>query len=222
LDTLYAYGVTELYSLLAATAPERPGLAPRWVHLDTTSFHGDGRYNSDEAPAEQVVQITRGYSLDHWPDLNQVMLELRVVDQAGIPLLMPPLNGNRSDTQGFGEAVRLHVQPVPTTSGLTSLVGDSALYGEANLAKLARTQMTWITRVPATWHAAQAALAQADSPAMVALKEGYRAQELTSTDGGVEQRWVLIHSEPRQAQAQRTVDTQWRRQSDQEVRALKK
>jgi transposase len=60
LETLYAYGVTELYSLLAATAAERLGLAPRLVHLDTTSVHGDGRYNRDEAPAAQVVPITRG------------------------------------------------------------------------------------------------------------------------------------------------------------------
>jgi len=82
--------------------------------------------------------------------------------------------------------------------------------------------MKWITRVPATWHEAQAALAQADPQAMVSLTEGYRAHELTSTYGGVEQRWVLIDSEPRPAQAQRTVDKQWRKQSDQEVKALKK
>jgi transposase len=222
LDTLYAYGVTELYSLLAATAAERLGLAPRFVHLDTTSFHVDGRYNSDEEPEEQVVHITRGYSRDHRPDLNQVMLELMVEHQAGIPLLMKPLSGNSSDTQGFGEAVRLHVQQLQTTYGLTYLVADSALYSEANLEKLARTQMKWITRVPATLREAQAALAQADPQAMVSLNEGYRAHELTSTYGGVEQRWVLIYSKARQAQAQRAVDKQLRQQSDQEVKALKK
>ena len=47
LDTLYAYGVTELYSLIAAHAAERLGLAPRFAHLDSTSVHVDGRYNSD-------------------------------------------------------------------------------------------------------------------------------------------------------------------------------
>jgi transposase len=222
LDTLYAYGVTALYSLLAATAAERLGLAPRFVHLDTTSFHVDGRYNSEAEPEEQVVHITRGYSRDHRPDLNQVMLELMVEHQAGIPLLMQPLSGNSSDTQDFGEAVRLQVNQRQTTYDLTSLVADSALYSEATLEKLARTQMKWITRVPATLRAAQAALAQADPPAMVALQEGYRAHELPSTYGGVEQRWVLIHSEPRQAQAQRTVNKQWRQQSDQEVKAWKK
>ena len=43
LETLYAYGVTELYSLIAATAAQRLGLAPRFTHLDSTSFHVDGR-----------------------------------------------------------------------------------------------------------------------------------------------------------------------------------
>jgi transposase len=63
LDTLYDYGVTELYSLLAATAAERLGFTPRCAPLESTSFHVDGRYNSDEEPEKQVIHITRGYSL---------------------------------------------------------------------------------------------------------------------------------------------------------------
>ena len=55
---------------------------------------------------------------------------------------------------------------------------------------------------------------------MAPLTEGYRYQELTSTYGGVEQRWVLIYSEPRQPQAQRTVDKQLRKQSDQGSQSL--
>ena len=68
---------------------------------------------------------------------------------------------------------------------------------------------------------AQAALAQADPQAMAALQEGYRDHELTSTYGGVEQRWVLLYSEPRRVPAQRTIDKQLRQQSDQEVKAFK-
>jgi transposase len=80
--------VKELSSLLAATAAERLGLTPRLAHLDSTSFHVDGLYNSDEEPEPQVIRITRGHSLDPQPDLNHVMLELMVEHQAGIPLLM--------------------------------------------------------------------------------------------------------------------------------------
>ena len=75
---------------------------------------------------------------------------------------------------------------------------------------------------PATLNEAQTALAQAVPQAMASLKAGYRYHELPSTYGGIEQRWVLIYSEPRQPQAQRTVDKQLRKQSDQEVKAWKK
>jgi transposase len=79
LDTLYDYGVTALYSLIAATAAQRLGLAPGFAHLDSTSFHVDGRYNSDKEPEESVIHITRGYSRDQRPDLNQVMLDLEPI-----------------------------------------------------------------------------------------------------------------------------------------------
>ena len=43
LETLYASGVTDLSSLIAATAAQRLGLCPTSVPLDTTSVHVDGR-----------------------------------------------------------------------------------------------------------------------------------------------------------------------------------
>src|ERR671937_1760282 len=122
LDTLYAVGVTELYSLIAATAAQRLGLTPTFTHLDSTSFHVDGRYNSDEEPSEHVVHITKGYSRDHRPDLNQVMLELIVEHQAGIPVLMKPLSGNSSDGKEFGQLIHAHIDQLQATYGATYLV----------------------------------------------------------------------------------------------------
>ena len=221
LDTLYETGLTELYSLIAATAARRLGLTPTFTHLDTTSFHLDGRYNSAEAPDDQVVHITHGYSRDHRPDLNQVMLELMVEHQAGIPVLMKPLSGNSSDAHEFGQVIQDHMAHLHTTYGATYLVADSALYSAENLQKLAETRLKWITRVPATLREAQAVLAQADPQTMAPLTEGYRYRVVPSSYGGIEQRWGLIHSEPRQPHAQRTVDKQWLKQSAHEVKAFK-
>jgi transposase len=221
LDTLYAYGVTELYSLIATTAAQRLRLAPTFAHLDSTSFHVDGRYNSDEEPDEHLIHITRGYSRDQRPDLNQVMLDLIVEHQAGIPILMKPLSGNSSDAQDFGKIIKAYVAQLQITYGTTFLVADSALYSAENLQKLADTGTKWITRVPATLREAQTVLAQANPQTMTPLMEEYRYQVLPSTYGGVEQRWVLIHSEPRQPQAQRTVDKQLLKQSAQEGTAFK-
>src|SRR5712692_3050182 len=205
LDTLYDSGVTALYSLIAATAAQRLGLRPTSTHLDRTSVHVDGRSNSDAPPSEHVVPITKGSSRDHRPDLNQVMLELIVEHQAGIPVLMKPLSGNSSDAQEFGQVIRDHIAQLHTTYGSTYLVADSALYSADNLQKLAETRMKWMTRVPATLGEAQAVLAQADPQTMAPLREGYRSRVVPSTYGGVAQRWVLIYSEQRQLHAQRTV-----------------
>jgi transposase len=221
LDTLYTAGVTELYSLLAATAAERLGLAPRFMHLDSTSFHVDGRDNSEEAPDEHLIHITRGYSRDHRPDLNQVMLELIVEHRAGIPVLMKPLSGNSSDTTDFGEVISVHIDQLQTTYGAPYLVADSALYSADNLQKLAATHMKWISRVPATVSEVQAVLAQAEPTTMGPLLEDDRYQTLTSTYGGGEQRWLLVYSEQRRASSQRPVDKQWRKQSDKESTAFK-
>ena len=108
LDTLYAAGVTELYSLLAATAAKRLGLAPRFAHLDSTSFQVDGRYNSDAEPVEHIIHITRGYSRDQRPDLNQGMLDLMVEHHAGISVLMKPRRGNSRDAHDFGQIIADH------------------------------------------------------------------------------------------------------------------
>src|SRR5215211_5774052 len=99
LETLYAYGVTARYRRMAATAAKRLGLAPRLAHRDRTSVHVDGRDNSDEESEDKVVHITRGDSREHRPDFNQVMVELMVEHQAGLPILMTPLRGNSRDAQ---------------------------------------------------------------------------------------------------------------------------
>jgi transposase len=45
---------------------------------------------------------------------------------------------------------------------------------------------------------------------------------LTSTYGGVAQRWLLIESQPRRPQAQRTVNKRWLMHSEKEVKAFQK
>jgi transposase len=149
------------------------------------------------------------------------MLELIVEHQAGMPVLMQPLSGHTSDAKTCGPVVKEDVTQLQTTDGTTCLVADSALYHEDNLQHLAETTVKWMTRVPATLGEAHAALAQAAPSTMPLLTEGYRYQVLHSTYGGVAQRWRLLASEHRYAQAQRTVDQHLRQQSDQEVNAFK-
>jgi transposase len=191
---------------MATTAAHRRGFAPLFAHLDSTSFHVEGRDNRAEEPAAPVVHLTRGYRRDHRPDLNHVMLDVIVEHQAGIPLLMHPLSGHTSAAIDFRPVIPEHRAQRHTTYGTADLGADSALDNEANLQPLTQTRSQGMTRVPATVSEAQAALADADPAARTPVMEGYRAQVRTSPYGGVAQRWALISSEHRRPQAQRTVE----------------
>jgi transposase len=82
LDTLHAFGLTELYRLIARRAAERLGLGGKLAmgHLDTTSFHVDGHYNNNNNNNNNsgddfdenagVVHVSKGYSRDHREDLK--------------------------------------------------------------------------------------------------------------------------------------------------------
>jgi transposase len=78
LDRLYDFGITELYRSIAKRSAEQLGLGGGVVvgHLDTTSFHLDGRYNSDDEDEDEfdegrgLIRVSRGYSREHRGDLK--------------------------------------------------------------------------------------------------------------------------------------------------------
>jgi hypothetical protein len=197
---------------LAAHAAQRLGLTAQFAHLDTPSFHVDGRYNSADAPDDRVVHIPHGYSRDHRPDLNSVRLALIVKPQAGIPVLMKALHGNTNDCSEFGQVVTAPVPQLHAVHRLTDLVADSALYSADNLETLANSGGPSITRVPATLTEARAVLAQVAPHTLVPLTEGYRFQEVRATYAGIAQRGVVVYSEARWTPARQAVDTQVRPQ----------
>jgi len=133
LDDIYDYDATSLYSQIAVEAAQVLNLKCQTAHLDSTSFHTSVPYeikkggeeivtkklNGEDVPANQdvsdadfpkVINITKGYSRDHRPDLNQAILQLIVSIQAGIPLLMKTMDGNNDDKTGFRETIQAHIE----------------------------------------------------------------------------------------------------------------
>jgi transposase len=58
-----------------------------------------------DADSPKVINRTHGYSRVSRPDLNQTILQLIVENQAGIPLLMKPMDGNSDDKTGFKDLI---------------------------------------------------------------------------------------------------------------------
>jgi len=222
LDALYDYGVTALFSKLATHATSRLGLRSRFVHLDSTSFHVDGAYNSESSPAEGVVHIRPGYSRDHRPELNQVVLALIVEQQAGIPLLMKPLSGNSSDKADFPALIQAHLDQLQQAHGVDYVVSDSALYSGDHIQWLDGQGTRFITRAPETIKMAREAIETADLDHMEPLEEGYQGYAIEAHYGSVKQRWLLVHSRAAAQRAKKTLQKRSLREGEEEVKALQK
>lgn len=223
LDALYEAGVTELFRDLAAHAAQVLGLSGHVAHLDATSFHVDGRYNSAaEAVEEGVVHIRQGYSRDHRPELNQVVLDLMVEHQAGLPILMQPLSGNASDQASFPELIRAHLAALRQAHGLDYIVADAALFSAEHLRELDQSGMRFITRVPETLSEAKEVLAAARRGAMTELADGYQGVVHRSDYGDVEQRWLVVHSDAAEARAARSVPRRLAKQHEREQKAWRR
>jgi len=125
LDAIYTYGPDQLYPQLAAPVVQQLGLSSRFAHLDSSSVHTDGQYNSVDGASEGEIHLTRGYSRDHRPELNQLVLQLICERQAGIPLLMKPLSGNSSDKVDFRDTINAHIDQLRSDFKVEYVVADS-------------------------------------------------------------------------------------------------
>jgi hypothetical protein len=97
-------------------------------------------YNSAEAPDAQVVHSPHGSSRAHRPDLTPVRWDFVVEHQAGIPLLMQPLRGNRSDGTACGQGGSAPMAQCHPTAHPTYLVVDSVLLERRESAQAGRDQ----------------------------------------------------------------------------------
>ena len=219
LDAVFEAGPTEVFSILSHNAVIRLGLEPpKFGHVDITSFHTDGRYNSEQEPEEGVIQITKGYSRDHRPNHNQVALELIVENQACLPILMRPLSGNTSDKTEFGQVIKSYVKQIQHLKDIPYLVMDSAFYTKDNIKEMKDDK--WISRVPETLKEAKTAIEKTKHEKLIKIDDNYSYLSFSSNYAGISQRWLLIESKHARKRAIHTVDKKILRESTREEKAF--
>src|SRR3989441_2444251 len=146
LDEVHTYGCDLLFSELALAVCVQESIDLRFNHLDTTSFSLTGDY-LPESDA-YAIAITHGYSKDHRPDLKQVVLELMVSQDGGVPLLSKSWDGNVSDSQIFQERAAALMATFQRSPTPRYVVADAKLYNEDNATNL--TQLGFIETVVKT------------------------------------------------------------------------
>ena len=115
------------------------------IHQDTTSVKLTGAYEKQQ---RRAVQLLRGFSKDHRPDLRQLVYELSVTRDGAIPVLFKAHDGNRTDDT-------LHWENWQMLRGLLGrsdflYVADSKLCVSETLLNIDRSQGRFITVVPRT------------------------------------------------------------------------
>jgi len=199
--------VSELYEKVSHKAVTLLGLTPSTVHLDSTSFHLDGAYKqfqTDDASKQLTtaeeetptpIKLIKGYSRDHHPNLNQVVLNLMVEHQAGIPLMMRAADGNQIDAKAFATLVDEHIDSLKAMSNTSlTLIADAALFTQKGLEAIKEKQIHFISRVPHKLKEAKALMHDECSNTLTLLDENYSFTEHAITYGEMEQKWILYKS----------------------------
>jgi len=210
LDSIYEAGASESYRVIAKNALQELGLSCHMSHIDTTTFHTDGQY--DQASEEGVINITKGYSRDHRPELNQFGLKLIVEGQAGIPMMMEALSGNDNDKTRFKETIRDHIGQLQDDFSIQHLLGDSALYCAETLKLM--DGLIWTSRVPETLSQARDLIATlADDLARENDGEQANFKSVDVTYADIEQQWIIVYSPQANARAKHSVSKQYEKKS---------
>lgn len=192
LDRCHRYGTESLFTEVAQVVCDHEKIDRRFNSLDTTSFNLSGEYLADSD--EQTVEIKHGYSKDHRPDLKQVMLEVMVSHDGGVPMLGKVLNGNAADTTIFKERSQQLIEQFKQSEAPRYLIADCKLYTQDNGKNLA--EHAFITRIPQRIKDVNEVIekALADSAPWVDLDEASRMKTFKLTHYGMDQRWHVISS----------------------------
>ncbi len=218
LDKVFDSGCELLFSLVATFGCRQEKVDQRFNSLDSTRVSLNGEYSIEED--KNTIHITHGHSKDHRPDLKQVMLELMVSQDGGVPFVSKSWDGNGADNVIFEKRAAALIDEFKASDAPRYLVGDSKLYHKK--AKETLSQIPFITRIPGSLKLEQDIIDQALSEPLqwVDLGNGNRYQRFDLCHYKIEQRWLVIHSQAAFSRAKSTLERRQEKESKQIEKAL--
>jgi transposase len=145
LDRLFEGDRSTLQTQVVLSMVKTFNLKMEQIHSDTTSITISGSYNNQEPKA---VQLKRGHSKAHRPDLKQLVYSLCVSRDGAVPIHFKTYDGNRSDDTiqwDTWSSIRTLLQRPDFI-----FVGDSKLCVEETMKKIDDEHGLFVTVVPRT------------------------------------------------------------------------
>jgi transposase len=208
LDQCFDFGCESLFSLVSQQACDIENVDKKFNSLDTTSHSLTGEYAFDEEGCdENIIKITHGHSKAHRPDLKQVVQEMIVSQDGGIPLACKNWDGNRADTAIFKARSKALVNEFKKSETPKYLVADCKLYHKANAEFL--SQVKFLTLIPSTIALEKSLIAAAiteDNWQRIDDNYKYKVNDIKHMD--IKQRWIVFYSEAANHRAEKTIARQ--------------
>lgn len=220
LDALYRAGCDRVFREVASRAVTRFNIDTRFRHLDTTSMHVHGEYET-ERYEKGIGLIEFGYSKDKRPDLKQFMISLMSSSDGDVPLLAKTIAGNTSDKTHFREVLEHLGEQLVESDYKAYYVADSALFTEPSLKAISELTL-WISRPPSSLKSVKQVYRHIDLRGMEELAEGYWGSEICSTYGGIRQRWLVVYSEKAHTREERSLNKRINKAEAKALASLKK
>ncbi|MDK2412511.1 IS1634 family transposase [Aphanizomenon sp. 202] len=213
MDKLFIKGLDTIFFIIAVKAAKKFGVSLSTSHLDSSSMHVHGQYNTslpfvifenqkvgDNQELEELavkspkeITITYGYSRDHRPDLKQFIIEMICSGDGDIPIFLKLASGNQTDSSCFGQIAVEYQKQLEVNS---LIVADAALYTESNLKMM--SELRWLCRVPLSIKAAKSLISTLpESEFIDSTIPGYKLASKTENYAGIEQRWLVVQSQER-------------------------
>ncbi len=229
LDRLFDAGLTEVFFAFSSRVLAHLELSCVLAHLDSSSMSVHGDFCADGPDDERAISITHGYSKGGRPDLKQMLVQLICTAKGRLPVWFEALSGHTSDRTSFPETIEAFLRQLGTREEDAArlspfvFIADSALYTHSTLERLGN-RCRFVTRVPATLAKVKTLVAQADPAQMEPLVGDARYHDSwhTSDYAGVDQRWLLVHSQPAEKRALATLERKIEREHKRAAKALRR
>jgi transposase len=145
LDALFSCDRATLQTRITMELVRKYDVDTDVIHNDSTSIKFHGAYRNQ---SPRGVQLKRGHSKDHRPDLKQIIYNLSVTEDGAIPVHFKCFDGNRTDDT-------LHIETWLTLRGMLGrsdfiYVADSKLCTSENMCKINKEGGRFVTIVPDT------------------------------------------------------------------------
>ncbi|RCJ14724.1 transposase [Nostoc sp. ATCC 43529] len=238
MDKLFIKGLDTTFLKVALNAVKKFKVSLLSSHLDSSSMHVYGEYNTSlpevifenqkveknqeleeltvKSPKE--ITITYGYSRDHRPDLKQFIIELICSGDGDIPIFLKLASGNQADSSCFGQIAVEYQKQIEINS---LIVADCALYTESNLKLM--SELRWLCRVPLSLKSAQLLISTLpESEFIDSNLPGYKFALKTVTYAGIDQRWLVVQSQDRRFADLRKLSQKITKAESKAIQELKK